>query len=312
MWPDEFADVATPGVIVSNAWPDSRETEGATARAIEEVVENHPFFEAFQTVDIPSRAERLRVQDLLKNSGRPHTYTLTRVFAEHKANLSSLDAAERRRATDLFIRCMDDACECGATAVCMVSGARPAEPSARGEALRGFEESMARVCEAAKSRGVLVEIEPLDYEVHKRGTLGTTDEAVAMCERLVSSELRMGLCIDTAHLILNGEDVIESVAKARPHISALHFCNPVTDRGHPQFGDNHIPFGPPGVVDLKKITGWMRSLSVDGFLTTESRPPVFCEVWRPGNMTSMEVVASCEQILREAWSLARATPTGGR
>lgn len=311
-WPPEFAEVATPGVIVSNAWPVSRETEGATARAIEAVLEHHPFFEAFQTVDIPFAAERRRVRELLGAAGRPHTYTLTRVFAENEANLSSLDQGERERAADLFIRCLDDASECGASTVCMVSGRRPEEPSARAEALRGFEETMARICRAARDHDLLVEIEPLDHEAHKCGTLGTTDEAVAMCERLKSAGTRMGLCIDTAHLLLNGEDVVRSVAMARPHITEFHFCNPVTERGHPLFGDNHIPFGPPGVVDVDEIAGWMRQMTADGFLSPESRPPVFCEVWKPETMTSLEVVEACERMLRDAWEVARSASASRR
>lgn len=122
----------------------------------------------------------------------------------------------------------------------------------------------------------------------------------------------MGLCIDTAHLLLNGEDVVDSVAKARRHITEFHFCNPVTDRGHPLFGDHHIPFGPPGVVGLEEIAGWMRAMAVNGFLSPENRPPVFCEIWKPDTMTSLEIVAACERMLRDAWSAACATPAPER
>lgn len=299
--------------MISNAWPDSRMEEGATLRAIEQVLGQHPFFEAFQTVDIPFSGERREVRKLIHDSGRPHTYTFTRVFAEQGVNLSSLDAAERDRGAGLLIRLLDEALEAGASAVCVVSGRGPEDPARRAEALRGLEAALSGVCAAAESHdGLLVEIEPLDYEAHKRGALGSTDEAVSICERLRASGRRLGLCIDTAHLLLNGEDIPGSVAKAGEHLSEFHFCNAVIDRGHALFGDHHLPFGPPGIVGVEQIAAWMRELACAGFLSPDRRPRVFCEVWKPGDTASIDVVAHCERTMRDAWGLARESLVASR
>ena len=298
-----FAAVATPGVMISNAWPQSRLEEGATVAAARAVLEHHPFFEAFQTVDIPYAQERREFRKLIGDRGHPHTYTLTRIFAEGDLSLSSLDDAVRRRTWETVIRTMDDAVEAGAQSITVVSGSRPEDRGARLEALACLEESMGRICEAAADRGDLgVVIEPLDYEAHKRATLGSTGEAVELCRRLAGSGLQLKLCIDTAHLILNREAVPVAVGKARQCMVDFHFCNAVTDLEHPLFGDRHLPFGPPGVVDESQVAEWMAELARSGFLSETARPRVFCEVMTPDWMEPMEVVAHCENTLEQAWA----------
>ena len=306
-----FAVVAQPGVLISNAWPQSRATPGATARAIEEVLREYPFFEAFQTVDVPDRDERRNIRGLLGDRHIPHTYTPTRVLGERKLHLSSLDSGNRRRACDAVIEQLDHAREIGACAVTVISGPRPPEPAARVEALQCLEDSLETICTAAAAEGGLeILIEPLDYEAHKRNTLGTTVEAVAICRRLADRNHRLNLCIDTAHLLLNGEDPMTALAQSRDHVSEFHFCNCVLDRTHALFGDHHLPFGPPGVVGLAEISTWMRQMLHAGYLDSRRRPRVYCEVWKPDTMTSLAVVGHCQDALESAWERARSIAVG--
>jgi len=290
---------AQPGVMISNAWPQSRETPGATARAIEEVLAHYPFFEAFQTVDVPDATERRAVRGLLGNRNIPHTYTLTRVLGERKLSLSSLDSGVRRHACETVVTQLDHAREIGATAVAVISGPRPAEPDRRAEALRVLEDSLEQVCAAAAGMEIL--IEPLDYEAHKRNTLGTTLEAVALCRRLSDRQSSLSLCIDTAHLLLNGEEPMAALEQSRAHVTEFHFCNCVLERGHPLFGDRHLPFGSPGVVGVAEIATWMDRMVSSGYLNARRRPRIYCEVWKPDSMTSLAVVGHCRDTLEAAW-----------
>jgi sugar phosphate isomerase/epimerase len=302
-----FTQVAQPGVVISNAWPQSRGTEGATLRAIEEVLAAHPFFEAFQTVDIPYPAERRQIRHLLGDQGRPHTYTLTRVLGEQKLSLSSLDPINRQRAVDTVITQFDHAAEAGAKTVAVISGARPADPHQRTEALKALEESLSCLASViTRYAGMELLIEPLDYEADKCNTLGSTPEAVTICRRLAARQLRLVLCLDTAHLILNNEDTVSAVAQAREFITEFHFCNPVTNRSSTVYGDRHIPFGPPGVVGIEEITQFMAGLHRDGYLAPAVRPRVYCEVMQAAPMTPLDVVRHCEDSLLTAW--ARVAP----
>lgn len=301
-----FDQVAQPGVMISNAWPQSRKTEGATARAVEEVLVRHPFFEAFQTVDVPFAAERRAIRQLLRDRGRFHNYTLTRVFAEQNVSLSSLDPENRRRAVAATEAQFEHAAEAGAHLVTVISGPRPEQPQQRLAALDALEDSMMKLASAiGRYPGLQLVIEALDYACHKCNTLGTTAEAVSICRHLRERKLPLALCLDTAHLILNGEDSVEAVDEARDEITEFHFCNCVTDRSNPLFGDRHLPFGPPGVLGPDEIATIMGRLVRIDFLAPTRRPRVYCEVLQSDNMTSLEVVAHCEETLVESWDRAR-------
>jgi sugar phosphate isomerase/epimerase len=298
-----LAQVAQPGVVISNAWPQSRTEEGATLRAIEQVLERFPWFEAYQTVDVPFATERRAIRRLLGEQGRPHTYTLTRVLGERKLSLSSLDAANRHQAVAAVVGQFTHAEEIGARTVAVISGPRPAQPEQRGLALEALEDSLAQLAVAIARHPTLeLLIEPLDFEADKRNTLGTTAEAVAICRRLKANQLRLALCLDTAHLILNGEDVPEAVAHARDFVTEFHFCNPVLDRTSPLYGDRHIPFGPPGVVDSAEISRLLGALARSGYLSTSARPRVYCEVMQYSPMASLDVIGHCQEALLTAWA----------
>ena len=119
--------------------------------------------------------------------------------------------------------------------------------------------------------------------------------------------LTLKLCIDTAHLILNREDVVAAVQAARPWMSDFHFCNAVPDTAEPLFGDRHLPFGPPGVVDVGVIAGIMKAFAASGYLSSANRPRIFCEVMTQEGGEPEATVAHCQDALEKAWAQA----TGG-
>jgi sugar phosphate isomerase/epimerase len=300
-----FADVAQPGAVISNAWPQSRATEGATLQAIEKVLAKFPFFEAFQTVDVPFSAERRAIRQVLAAAGRPHTYTLTRILGEQQVNISSLDPGNRRRAIAAVFAQFDHAEEAGARMVAVISGARPTDAARRIDALAALEDSLGELCMEALRRHLQLLIEPLDCEAHKRQTLGTTTEAVAMCRRLAAQGIPLSLCLDTSHLILNGEECLGAVEASRDFIAEFHFCNPVMDRASPLYGDQHPPFGSPGVVGIDEIAAMLGGLFCAGFLNRRERPRVYCEVMKPAGMTPAAVIEHCQDALLSGWRQAR-------
>jgi sugar phosphate isomerase/epimerase len=297
--------------MMSNAWPRTREERGATFRAIEQVLNQHPFFECFQTVEIPFPDERAEIRRLLREQGRPYNYTLTRVLGDAGLNLSAIDPGLRRRSWQKVVEQFADAAEAGASAMTLISGARPVEPGLRVDALRFLGESLGHICAEANARWeFIVEIEPLDYDAHKRNTLGTTVEAIDLCRRLAGDGRRLSLCLDTAHILLNGEDPVTALAAASEFVGELHLCNCVRDRSHPLFGDHHLPFGPPGVLDVGALGTLCAALYRSGYLSPKRRPIVYCEVRKPAEWDSLQVVAFCENTVRAAWQQARVILAG--
>jgi sugar phosphate isomerase/epimerase len=299
----QLHDVARPGILISNTWPTSRERQGETLERIETVLEDG-YFQAIQTVEVPTAQERKDIARVLEAMDYPLTYCLTRILNERKMSLADLDEGNRRRSYELAIRCLDDARQAGATYVSVISGPTPEDPSRREEAVQRLGDSLIHVCRAAETTPALsVIVEPLDHGVHKKCALGLVSEAVDLCREAEQARLDLRLCVDTAHVILNGEDPVEALATAQPWLAEYHYCNAVTDQTHHRYGDWHLPFGEPGVVSIDTISHIMgRSLDL-GFFSPQRRPSIFCEVLSREEYPSLWVMQHCKNALQQAWEM---------
>lgn len=299
---EQLSSVAKPGLMISQTWPNSREREGDTLQAIETALAEN-YFEALQTIAIPYPAERKQIAKIIAGQQMPLTYTLTRVLNENHLNLSDLNESNRKKSYETVITCLDDAFEAGATTVGIISGPAPANAALRPEALRKLADSMLRICSAAQAHHALkILIEPLDFAVHKKNALGTTEEAVTLCQWLNENGVELNLCLDTAHILLNQEEPLKTLALAQPYLLEYHYCNCVTDPSHPLFGDHHIPFGPPGRLDVAGIAAIMETSMKLGFFNPTLRPSIFCEVLKRSQDDSIELMRNCRTIMEQAWS----------
>jgi sugar phosphate isomerase/epimerase len=163
---------------------------------------------------------------------------------------------------------------------------------------------MIHLCRAAAKLDTAVTLEPLDYAAHKKGALGTTDEALAICERVKEDGSELLLTLDTAHMYLNGEDPVAQVEKASDRVSEFHFCNCVTDPSHELFGDRHLRFDQPGRVNVETMARTMKDLAELGFFAEEKKAHVFCEVLTTGDHSSEENLAHGKDTLLAAWERA--------
>ena len=298
-----LSEVAKPGIMISQTWPKSREVEGKTLEAIEKALEGY-YFKAFQTVEIPYTKERKMIAELLGSQNLPLNYGVARVMNENQLNLSDMDRKNRTKSVDHLIRCMDDARETGSGAITLISGPKPFNLMKRSQALNYLKDSLAQLCEEARKNPPLkIVIEPLDINVHKKNTLGTTEEAVKICYDLQQEGLDLWLCIDTAHAMLNDEDPIEALILALPYITEFHFCNCVIDPSDKLYGDYHIPFGKPGILDINGISRMMVKMLDLGYLNSTDQPPIMCEVLKREQDDSMELLHYCKNIQLQAWDL---------
>jgi len=295
----QLARILKPGLMISQVHPESRQREGETLRTLENALALG-FFQAFQTVDVPYPSERKKIAQRIKENGLAMTYSLARIVYESRLNLASMDSALRRESVARIITGLEGAREQGAQFVQFVSGPAPVNPEHRGEALSRLNESLLEVCRAARYEPKLtVLIEPLDVFAHKKGALGYTKEAVALVKALRREADNVGLCLDTAHMMLNGENVAESLKSARDETCEIHFCNCITDVGHPLYGDHHIPFGPPGVLDIEGIAAVLFQGHEIGFFSETKHPGAFCEVFnKSGDIEG--AVSDCIQNLQAA------------
>ena len=305
-------EVARPGLMLSQTWPDSRSREFDTLRALERAMKEE-FFSSYQTVEIPSGEERKRFARLISDADVAYTYCLARALNEGRLNLSALDERTRVESCERVLRGLDEAREAGADTVTVVSGAAPPTAIERRDSLASLRQSMGEISQAARAHpAVRLAIEPLDVMAHKKMSLGYTREAIDLCVSLRADGLDSYLCIDSAHMLLNDEDPLVDFEAAAPYTVEFHYCNPVVDSSSPLFGDRHIRFGPPGVLSVRGIARMMERQLQIGYFSATSWPSVMCEVLNERGQSSEATMSYCRAVLSDAWdACVAAAPTRG-
>jgi sugar phosphate isomerase/epimerase len=297
-----LTDIAKPGLMISNTEPESRKVQGRTLEVLEQAMELD-FYQAYQTVEVPYPAERLEIAKRVRAKNLRMTYCLARVLNDNKLDLSSLDERLRRTSVDMLIPHFDDAVQQASDAVQITSGPAQTDPNQRQQQLRQFEKSWLDMCKAAQKKRLKVIVEPLDTQAHKKKALGLTGEALEINKNLSADVGNAFLCLDTSHMILNGEDVVSLVIAAFDYIDEFHICNPVLKSDSPLFGDRHIKLGVPGELDVEAVGRLLARCRRIGFFSVARRPKLFLEVLNRGENVS-DLMRYCKQSLLEAWDIA--------
>lgn len=299
----QLYDVARPGMMVSQLSPLANETEGETLRVVECVLATD-FFQAIQTVEVRSARERREVGAVVAAAGCTMTYCMARMQYRQELNLSDLEETARLRAVDALRDALDQAREQQANYLMLISGPAPRNSALRPRALGGLADSLDLLCvAAAQAPAVTILVEPLDVTVHKKGTLGYTGEAVQLVRKLRATHANIALCLDTSHMLLNGENPVSCLRRAGDLAPELHICNCCLDPAHDSYGDQHIPLGVPGPLDLRGVGEVLRAASEIGYLSPDARPGLYYETPNR-NADVAGAVGGYRRVLEYAWRLA--------
>lgn len=165
-------------------------------------------------------------------------------------NISSLDSEVWEYSVSRLTELLKTAAGAGANAFAFLSGPRPEDPGRLTEALGRLEEGMLRLADCAgRYPGFRLLIEPLDRDIHKHGTLGTSQEAAALIRSVRKAHAESFIVWDSAHFALQEGDLSASLQTCGDAIGHIHLCNAVLDRDHPLYGDYHIMPGGAGYLD---------------------------------------------------------------
>jgi sugar phosphate isomerase/epimerase len=300
----ELTDIARPGLMVTQTWPDARKCEGETLRAVEAVL-RHGYFKAIQTSDIPFPAERKALAGLVARHGVASTYSLTDLLLDQRLNLTGSDESNRRRGWSTVAAALENAVDAGADTVSLAIGPGPAEGTQKSSALHHLADSLHRLSQAARAfPGLQLVIEPFDQDPRQRNPLDTTADSVALCRTLAGRDAPLHLCLDTAHMTLNREPIGPALRSAIPFVLELQFCNCITDPHDERYGERGIPFGAPGFLDVHAMGDILREALDAGFLDSVRKPLLFCDVHKSPAEDPRHVMDVCEAMFHGAWELA--------
>jgi sugar phosphate isomerase/epimerase len=193
----------------------------------------------------------------------------------------ALDAAGLRAAHDDNRRAVDEALAIGARCLVLVVGGLPKDasgaPASRdlGAARTMVHDGIAQLLEYSRSVRMPLAIEPLHpMYAADRACVNTLAQALDLCEALCGNDTdSLGVAVDVYHVWWDPELEVQIARAGRlRRLYAYHICDwlvPTTDllndRG--MMGD--------GVVDLRRIRGWMEAAGYDGQHEVE----IFSERW---------------------------------
>lgn len=171
--------------------------------------------------------------------------------------LADPDEDKRKEAVSYMKEIIDISVEANAEFVGFTSGKKILPDSEMGQQINSFEKSVIELINYIEQyEQIELMLEPLDTNADKNFVVGETDYVVDLFERLANQDKlnRLSVCIDTAHIVLNNENVIKGMEKLSKYSQRIHLANVVLDKDSKLFGDQHLPMGAPGFLNQKVAT----------------------------------------------------------
>lgn len=276
--------------------------EGVTLDAVSRVAEEG-FFRGVGLFDIPDKSSRKQIGQIVQSNNLVVTWWTGYLFwtSDEALDPSSLDENLRKKTVAAIKEILEPLAELGTNYLGLVSGSSAGAETCA-EAMEQFSITACELCEAAEPFDVEIVLEALDRGAHKDFVFGPTDEAVKLIQKVRKSYSNVSLCWDSSHIALNGEDIIESLIAMGPYLSQFHFANPVLDKSRTDFGDHHIPMGPPGALTIEKMAEVYHK-AIQHEIFGKRKPLVTAEIRASKEDDPWSIAELTKNTLVEAWDL---------
>jgi sugar phosphate isomerase/epimerase len=293
----------TMSIVHFMAFPNTIGGEGPIVETLTKIAED-PFFGAVEIGWIKDPQVRAATKSVLNAAHIQVGYGAQSALLLQKLNLNSLDEAERKKALDQLMRCIDEAEEMGAQRVAFLSGKDPGEAD-RLKALDLLIDSTKRVCAHAAKKGIAMTCEVFDRDIDKKCLIGPCELSAAYASAVRQDYPEFGLMYDLSHRPLLFEEAEPALAAISKHLVHIHVGNAVVVEGLPGYGDLHPRFGWPGSAnDVPEMVDFVRALFKVGYLKDgPARPWVGFEIKPQGPGETPElVIAGAKRVWQDAWS----------
>ncbi len=214
------------------------------------------FYDSLETRLIFDKNIRRSFATLAERNNWNVTYWLTSNLNQKQLRLCSSDQVMRRKAVEYVKQLILMGYEGGASYIGICSGKSLGN---RREELIAFLDSILELIEFIKPlKSLQLLLEPLDMFADKKhvvGDLQTTAYVMEYISKYSSIDL-VSLCIDTAHIALNNDDIFEYIQNLGKYSNRIHLSNAILSKTHKDFGDKHIEFDRDGFLtfdEAKKI-----------------------------------------------------------
>lgn len=281
----KLKDKFYPSLLASECFYPYIKNEDILLDAIEKMLDEG-YYRRVEAGTFHSGKQRARLSHIVERYHIGYTQWITNDIAALGLNPASVDKEIRQKTIGKMMELVDMAAESGADRIAMVSGPDPGE-RLREEARQGLKEVLQSVLDRMETYPHMVLLlEPLDREAHKMHLIGPSDEAVRLAALADDGRKRCLLSWDSAHTVLNGECLGESLRVSAPCLGHIHLANAVLDLEQSGYGDWHMRMGRPGFLDVpcgtdiltEAASVWQENVKLG--VSVECRCPADCNPFR--------------------------------
>jgi sugar phosphate isomerase/epimerase len=299
-----WSNYCTMSIVHFMAYPKCITGEGPIAESVSKIAED-PFFGGVEVTWIKDPKERAATKAVAEASHIKIGYGAQPAVLMGKLNPNSLDEAERKKAVDQLMACIDEAAELGARRLAFLTGKDPGDKD-RPAALKALIKSVKELCTYGADKGVALTCETFDRGIDKKALIGPSAYAAEFAAAVRADHPDFGLMYDLSHQPLLRERSEEALGLLKDHLVHIHVGNAVVTEGKAGYGDMHPRFGwPGGSNDVDELVTFLKALFKVGYLAEgkKDRPWVGFEVKpQTAEETSAQVIAGTKRVWQDAWS----------
>lgn len=258
------------------------------------------FFDAIEVTAIADDQTRKAAKEILEQSHMKVCFGAQPLLLGPKLNPNDIDEQGREMAESVLLKAVDEAEYLGAKGMAFLAGKWSAETKEQNYAQ--LLKTTRRVCDHARSKGMMVELEVFDFDMDKAALIGPAPYAALFAADMRKSHDNFGLLADLSHFPTTYESTRFVIQTLKPYITHLHIGNAVVEKGMDGYGDLHPCFGyPGGANDTGQLLEFFQVLREEGFFRADEPLVLSMEVQpRPGQDGDI-ILANTKRVINRAW-----------
>ncbi len=260
------------------------------------------FFDAIEITQIEEDGTREKVKEILKQSHLKVCYGAQPRLLGPKLNPNALEEEERLKAEQTLMEAIDEAEYLGAGGIAFLAGKW--EKETKDAAYMQLLKTTRNLCNYAKNKNMMVELEVFDYDMEKASLIGPAPYAARFAADMRMTNNNFGLIVDLSHFPTTYETSEFVIQTLRPYITHFHVGNAVVKKGYEAYGDQHPRFGfPDSANDVKQLADFFCILKKEGFFHA-SKPYVLSLEVKPWKDEEADIIlANTKRVINRAWAI---------
>ena len=260
------------------------------------------FFDAIEVCKFADDDTREKAKKLLAQSHMKVCYGAQPRLLGPKLNPNDIDEEGRKKAEATLMEAIDEAEYLGANGIAFLAGKW--EEDTKDIAYAQLLKTTRNLCEYAKSKGMIVEMEVFDFDMDKAVLIGPAPYAARFAADMRMTHNNFGLMVDLSHFPTTYETAQFVVRTLRPYITHFHIGNAVVKKGSEAYGDMHPRFGfPESANDIAELTDFFTVLKEEGFFNSKNPYVLSLEVKPWGDEDPEIILANTKRVINRAWAL---------